>query len=189
MAYYAQKHVFRIGGTDTLTINPSGNVTIGAGDLALTTRKFFVGNSTENFSVTTEGSAFVNTNNTTGWARGFYISHKGTKVLGIGAFGTSAMEYGYIGASYDAAIMYFRNNNVGIGTSNPAYKLDVNGTMRATGLITANSGVKVASGQAITFLDASGKEHKLTYDSTAGAFKFDGHLIVLGDGQFNAING
>lgn len=54
--------------------------------------------------------------------------------------------------------------------------------------ITANSGVKVASGQAITFLDASGKEHKLTYDSTAGAFKFDGNILVLGDGQFNAIN-
>lgn len=172
-----------------LVINSSGNVTVGASDLALTTRKFFVGNSTENFSVATEGGAFVNTNNTAGWARGFYISHKGTKVLGIGAFGTSAMEYGYIGASYNTAIMYFRNKNVGIGTSNPAYKLDVNGTMGATGLITANSGVKVASGQAITFLDSSGKEHKLTYDSTAGAFKFDGHLIVLGDGQFNAING
>lgn len=90
--------------------------------------------------------------------------------------------------------------NVGIGINDPQYKLHVNGTARVsgdvsmgstlnvTGLLTAHSGVKVASGQALTFLDASGKEHKLTYDSTAGAFKFDGNILVLGDGQFNAIN-
>lgn len=80
--------------------------------------------------------------------------------------------------------------NVGIGINNPQYKLHVNGTARVsgdvsmgstlnvTGLLTASSGVKVASGQAITFLDASGKEHKLTYDSTAGAFKFDGSVYA-----------
>lgn len=66
--------------------------------------------------------------------------------------------------------------------------LTTSGGLTSTGLITASSGVKVASGQAITFLDASGKEHKLTYDSTAGAFKFDGNILVVGDGQFNAIN-
>ena len=39
---------------------------------------------------------------------------------------------------------YF-NGNVGIGTASPAYKLDVAGTLRASGLITASAGVQVGS--------------------------------------------
>lgn len=94
--------------------------------------------------------------------------------------GTSSYRFneGYINNMYTNA-MY-----VGKGTT---YGFKSDGSINATA-ITANSGVKVASGQALTFLDASGKEHKLTYDSTAGAFKFDGNILVLGDGQFNAIN-
>ena len=94
--------------------------------------------------------------------------------------GTSSYRFneGYINNMYTNA-MY-----VGKGTT---YGFKSDGSINATA-ITANSGVKVASGHAITFLDASGKEHKLTYDSTAGAFKFDGNILVLGDGQFNAIN-
>lgn len=60
-------------------------------------------------------------------------------------------------------------------------------TLSVVGTITANSGVKVASGQALTFLDASGKEHKLTYDSTAGAFKFDGNVYATQEVSANGI--
>lgn len=84
--------------------------------------------------------------------------------------GTSSYRFneGYINNMYTNA-MY-----VGKGMT---YGFKSDGSINATA-ITANSGVKVASGQALTFLDASGKEHKLTYDSTAGAFKFDGSVYA-----------
>lgn len=83
----------------------------------------------------------------------------------------------------DSTSVYFPSKPLSI-----THAVTMSSTLSVSGLLTANSGVKVASGQALTFLDASGKEHKLTYDSTAGAFKFDGNILVLGDGQFNAIN-
>ena len=94
--------------------------------------------------------------------------------------GTSSYRFneGYINNMYTNAVY------VGKGTT---YGFVSDGSITAT-TIYAKSGIKISSGQALTFLDASGKEHKLTYDSTAGAFKFDGNILVTGDGQFNAIN-
>lgn len=93
--------------------------------------------------------------------------------------GTSSYRFneGYINNMYTNA-MY-----VGKGTT---YGFKSDGSINATA-ITANSGVKVASGQALTFLDASGKEHKLTYDSTAGAFKFDGNVYATEEVSANGI--
>jgi hypothetical protein len=106
---------------------------------------------------------------------------------------TSARLYApqlFLGRSAEG--IYLTSNSISWHNSSNAWASSLMGftstSIIAHQSITANSGVKVASGQAITFLDASGKEHKLTYDSTAGAFKFDGNILVTGDGQFNAIN-
>ena len=63
----------------------------------------------------------------------------------------------------------------------------ITGNLVVTGLTTAQSGIKISSGQALVFLDASGVEHKLTYDSTAGAFKFDGNLYAVGEVSGNGL--
>jgi len=70
-----------------------------------------------------------------GFARGFSISNEnntenfiGFGVLGNVSNGVSNMIYGYIGKEYNDTYMAFRSNgNVGIGTTNPKAKLDING--------------------------------------------------------------
>lgn len=47
-------------------------------------------------------------------------------------------------------------------------------------LATFKGGVTISAGQAITFLDTAGTEHKLTYDSNNGAFKIDGDFYTTG---------
>ena len=73
----------------------------------------------------------------------------------------------------DGTSVYFPSKPLSI-----THAVTMSSTLSVSGLLTANSGVKVASGQALTVLDASGVEHKLTYDSTAGAFKFDGSVYA-----------
>lgn len=43
--------------------------------------------------------------------------------------------------------IYYNTGNVGINQSSPTYKLDVGGTIRATGLISANAGIKAQYGR------------------------------------------
>ena len=54
------------------------------------------------------------------------------------------------------------------------------GDVNIDGLLTANRGIRVASGQALSFIDARGTEHSITYDSAANAFKVDGSMYALG---------
>ncbi len=54
------------------------------------------------------------------------------------------------------------------------------GDVNIDGLLTANRGIRVASGQALSFIDAGGTEHSITYDSAANAFKVDGSMYALG---------
>ena len=56
----------------------------------------------------------------------------------------------------------------------------INGDVNIDGLLTANRGIRVASGQALSFIDAGGTEHSITYDSAANAFKVDGSMYALG---------
>ena len=56
------------------------------------------------------------------------------------------------------------SGNVGIGTTTPSYKLDVNGTGNFTGALTANAGVKIPTGLQL-FLSADGNNY-ITNNST-----------------------
>jgi hypothetical protein len=77
--------------------------------------------------------------------------------------------------------------NVGINTDTPAYKLDVTGTLRTTGLITANAGLTVAGNVGI---GTTTPAYQLSLGTTSGFYK----LAVYDGGTSNfyglgAING
>ncbi len=67
------------------------------------------------------------------------------------------------------------------GTGNFSGAVTMSSSLGVTGLITASSGIKVASGQSITFLDSSGGSHTLSYDSALGTFKFAGNMYATGE--------
>lgn len=164
-------------------INSSGNVTIGSSDLAGTNANLAV----ENILRVNDASMNAILN----------IANEGGSINYVHLFVSSANSSN---TTTRPLVLQNGYGNVGIGINSPQYKLHVAGTARVsgnvsmgstlsvTGLLTANSGIKVYSGQALTFLDASGKEHKLTYDSTAGAFKFDGNLYATGEVSGNGLH-
>ena len=69
--------------------------------------------------------------------------------------------------------------NVGIGTTDPQYKLDVNGTGRFTGNMTLNGYLQVQGGSSVPGIKSSYYENigmyfgdKLQYQSTSGIKEF-----------------
>lgn len=109
-----------------LILNSSGNVTIGGRDLAGTNAKLYV-----------DGSVYVG--NKKVLERVSNNLHIGEGIRGsydTSIFGTSIL---FNTSSGDNAMMIAIGGNVGIGTTVPQYKLDVVGTMRATGFIKLNS--------------------------------------------------
>lgn len=164
-------------------VNSSGNVTIGSSDLASTTSTLAV----KNILRVNDDSMNAILN----------VTNEGGTINYVHLFVSSANSSN---TTTRPLVLQNGYGNVGIGINSPQYKLHVAGTARVsgetsiggtlgiTGVVTANSGIKVASGQAITFLDASGVEHKLTYDSTAGAFKFDGNLYATGEVSGNGLH-
>lgn len=84
-------------------------------------------------------------------------------LFGFGLMGgRKAASYAWIGTEHnDNVVRVYTNGNVGIGHNLvPAYKLDVAGTLRATGLATFEGGIKIG--------DAT-----ITWDAANGMLKFD----------------
>lgn len=121
--------VLRYGasGVNGFTLNNSGNVTIDASDLASTYYKLYVGGR-------------VNINSTAASALRLYVSSASTSCYTDYYANNSSEHYwrtghntsGYYIISYDGTgnnLIVNSSGAVGIGTSSPAYTLDVNGTI------------------------------------------------------------
>ena len=68
------------------------------------------------------------------------------KLWGHDFDGTGDVAGALTGVTNLNSLLYFGSNNVGIGQSNPQYKLDVSGTFRATGAATFGSTIHAAGG-------------------------------------------
>lgn len=116
-------------GTVGAVVNSSGNVTIGASDLAGTsaTAKLYVDG-----YVTTKDGVVINAADAYNsyWAKGFLFSSNSALNAGLWGYGYKSLEYLYLGfGNYSAAvgIRINENGNVGIGTADPRAKLHVGG--------------------------------------------------------------
>ena len=95
----------------------------------------------------------------------------GNLYIGFDTYSTNdTLIYGrslYFGTSAGHSMLINSSGNVGIGTDNPQNKLDVDGNAHFTGLITADSGIKIG--------DAT-----ITWDASANALKIDKSVYSLG---------
>ncbi len=80
-----------------------------------------------------------------GWARGLNVIDGSNLLAGSGFYGAPGtaesfhVGFGPVWWSTDAKFTVKRTGNVGIGTTSPAYKLDVSGDIRATGAVRTNT--------------------------------------------------
>ena len=85
-------------------------------------------------------------------------------------------------ASTGEVLRISQNGYVGIGTSSPAYKLDVNGTGRFTGLATLSGGLSATTGSFSSTLSVSGKTTLNNVDINANY-----ELVCNGSASFTTI--
>jgi hypothetical protein len=142
---------------NSMAINSIGNV--GIGTTSPQSKLHVTGNQSINWQETDDakgtalvtigdrggnGSLFINTPTHTPYypaglgIDGSYDSNSWTSTINIKAFGVKYMSWHSVlafhtsnGASINEAMRIDPNSNVGIGTTHPAYKLDVFGTIRA----------------------------------------------------------
>jgi hypothetical protein len=148
--YSSNRFDFYTAGVARLVIAPSGNVLIGT--LTDNGSKLQVaGNATlgqgQNRPVTydSNGGNFRITANPSGWATGYFFNgSSGTFRGGFGAYGDfDNTIYHWIGDDYNIPTMtlYPNQGNVGISTTSPAQKLDVNGLIRTNRTSNTDGGV------------------------------------------------
>lgn len=96
---------------------------------------------------------------TGGWAREVQATDKDDAVLGAFGFLGSGqtLSYAYIGKSYGSPwLVVTPSGNVGIGTTAPAYKLDVNGNAHVSDVLYVGNTVEVNSGVRLIYANNRG---------------------------------
>ena len=118
---------------------------------------------------------------TTGWAHGLVEARNNGDYMGYiaGAYGSgdNISNYYFYGGQYDSPLMVIKpsSGNVGIGTTAPAYKLDVRGDIRSSGyLCSTMSGVT-------SYIGSENSSWLHFYTSASTGFYFDKLVSVNGD--------
>lgn len=163
-----------------LTVDKDGNVGIGTSS---PTRKLHVvgnvkfdGSRDIDFD-TTDGNIKITPNSGT-WATGYFFNGSaGTYRGGFGALGSiDAITYYWIGDGYNDTTMVIQPNagNVGIGTTSPTQKLDVNGDIALKGTSVFN-----LDSPALTIGDIAGTDSVTSLKLTTAG---DSTTVYLDDG-------
>ena len=137
--------------TNGVILNSSGNVTVGASNLASTTYKFYVDGASYFNGKITSTTLTVGTNSS-GWTASVYgtnsvvnLAHADGYGLYVGSKQSTSsyylvdMRYGQttLGSGGTVAFYVRADGNVGVGTSSPETKLHVTGPLTTEGGITA----------------------------------------------------
>lgn len=144
-------------------INSSGNVTIGASDLAGTSAKLYVDgdikgvknlifSSTKSFYLNNQGHFVPNDKTSTDYWWGVQRTDGNYAISTDPKMGTFQARYG--------VQLAFGGGNVGIGTTDPQYKLDVSGNGRFTSSLVLDSDLRVAkdiTARANLFMNSGGE--------------------------------
>ena len=152
LRFDSQRFRFWAGGSERLTIlSASGNVGIGT--------------SSPDYKLDVAGGVGIND----------YIYHNGDDSK-IGFEGNDAIR---MYTANSVAIQIDSNQNVGIGTTNPQFELDVQGDIRATGDVVANRYVVSSS---VTHLTQSFSDGSTIFgDDISDTHQFNGHITASGN--------
>ena len=186
--------IFRVNngsGVELFTVSGSGNVKV-VNDLTVDTNTLHVDSTnnrvgigtaspTAQLHIKSTGEATLTLDSAAANAGTLYFKENGTSVHYISADGSVANNplrfYDY---TLGGIAMTINAGNVGIGTTSPAQKLDVNGNASISGSLTVSQGGNITMDGGGT-LDTGGG----SLDTSGGSIDTNGGNITLGTGALN----